>query len=161
MIKIILIILFGIGSIFAGSAKYSAPITVPPTQSEIRTSYYGYAINTGMISPSSTVKEKNIIKDYGELTSFCNNYYADDDKKLDELKDKYDSEYFNTKSLAILLIPLSSPSDCITSISATKDNSKVKISYEIKSPSGDYNVLTVMSSSIIVVEIPKDITEIS
>lgn len=158
MIKIILIILFGIGSIFAGSAKYSAPITVPPTQSEIRTSYYGYAINTGMISPSSTVKEKNIIKDYGELTSFCNNYYADDDKKLDKLTNKYDSDFFKSKSLAILFIPVGNSNSYVQFNSATKEDSNVKINYKIIT--SDKDGLTVMSYTLIIVEIPKDITGI-
>lgn len=158
MITTLLIILFTMGTIFTKNVAYSKPISVPPSQTETQTSYQGYVLNTGSSSPASTVKEKNIIKEYSELTSFCNNYYVADDMQLDELTDKYTSDYFKTKSLAILFIPVGSSNTSVKFISATKEVSNVKIDYKTTT-SGEIG-LTVMSYSLIVVEIPKDITGI-
>ena len=124
-------------------------------------SYYGYVISTGTSAPKETVAEKTIIKKYEDLEKYSNNYYSTEGKKLDALTSKYNSNYFSTKSLAILFIPLSNPSKQVKFISATKDGSNVKINYKIDSSNSGDTVITVMSYSLIIVEIPNDITGIN
>ena len=153
------IVFYIIVSLFAQFNR--VPITPSKGNTDSPVSYYGYIYQLGSSSPKSDIKEKTIVKNYAELEKYCNNYYLDENKKLDELKSKYTEDYFSSKSLAIIFIPLSNPSENVELISATKEDSNVKINYKINSAPSDKEYLTVMAYCLLIVEIPNNITGIS
>ena len=127
-------------------------------------SYNGYCLRSGYLNSQNS--DKFIIKNPSELQDFCNKYnkYTYDsygNKKsgtLDNLLSKYNDHYFNNQSLAIKYIELSSGGDTVNFIKATKINKSVLIDYEVDTSRG---FTEDMSGYLVIVEVDKDITEIS
>lgn len=110
--------------------------------------------------------DKVIISNTDELQKFCTKLENEDEsyvmadrlyRSADLFKD-YDNEYFKSKSLAILGVDLGNGNQYINLKKATKEDSSVKIDYEIAF--SNENGITVIRKCFIVVEIDKDITNI-
>ena len=84
---------------------------------------------------------------YGDLVEWSESYFSN-----------YDEKFFESKSLAIEYVTLSSSNQSIDLKKATKEGNSVKIEYDIKSI-GDVGA-TVMMADLIVVEVDKDVTNI-
>ena len=107
-----------------------------------------------------------IISNTDELQKFCIKLENEDESyvmadrlyRSADLFKEYDNEYFKNKSLAILGVDLGNGNQYINLKKATKEDTNVKIDYEIVF-SNDVGI-TVMRKCFIVVEIDKDITNI-
>ncbi len=116
-----------------------------------------------------TTNTSAIINNYEALKEYCMNLnsdksYIDDGKQIietpyipEELK-TYNEEYFKTKSLALAYIAKSSISNEILANKAQKKDSTLSIYYTITSPEIG---LTAMGADLLVVEIDKDISNIT
>jgi len=84
---------------------------------------------------------------YGDLVDWSESCFSN-----------YDEKFFESKSLAIVYVTLSSSNRSVDLKKATKEGNSVKIEYDIKSI-GDVGA-AVMMADLIVVEVDKDVTNI-
>lgn len=148
-------------SLFAQAATIPAAVSNGNNTGELQNSYPGYVIYTGMSSVATPIKEKTIIRSFEEAQKYCYTYYYDGDTSNNssgDITQKYNADYFKTKSLAILPVQLCSPDEKVEFISATKEGSNVKIDYKVDMKERKPNTPTYYS--LIIVEIPKSITGI-
>ena len=113
---------------------------------------------------------KYIASTYEEFKDYCekhNNYAYDgygniikESGKLNSLLEKYDEEFFKDKSLALVYVQLSSGSNTVEFLGATKDGNSVKIHYQVVYPEGGIGTCD-MSGYIVFAEVDKEIEEIS
>ena len=148
-------------SLFAQAATIPAAVSNGNNTGELQNSYPGYVIYTGMSSVATPIKEKTIIRSFEEAQKYCYTYYYDGDTSNNnsgDITQKYNADYFKTKSLAILPVKLYSPDAKVEFISATRENSNVKINYTVNSI--DEKTKSPTYYCLIIVEIPKSITGI-
>ena len=125
----------------------------------------GYAYKVGYLSDISESDKKKVITDYTTFKSYFErntNYRYDGNGNIvsstcDEILNKYDEEYFNNKSLAILYISLGSGSITIEYKNAYIEDKIVKIKYDENVP--EIGTMD-MSGYFIVVEVPKGIERV-
>lgn len=124
--------------------------------------FNAYIINWDYIYEMGDEDRKIIISDYTELKEFCGiqneNNDIEEERIRGELLSKYNEEFFENKSLALVYVSLNASSCQVELKNAVKDGENVKIEYVINTV-GDVG-LTVMGADLIVVEIDKDITNI-
>lgn len=145
----------------------TGPIGSETETQPIESDYEGGAIRSGYLSQMRT--RSQLITSYKDFEEYCQKYndYAYDGQgnvikstgKLNSLVEKYDKKYFEEKSLALVYVELSSGSDSVEFIAATKDGNSATIMYKIKYPEGGIGTCD-MSGYIVYVEVDKDITNI-
>lgn len=133
----------------------------------VRSDFEGGAIRSGYLSQMRN--RSQLITSYKDFEEYCEKYndYAYDGQgnvikstgKLNSLVEKYDKKYFEEKSLALVYVELSSGSDAVEFLGATKDGNCATIMYRILYPEGGFGTCD-MSGYIVYVEVDKDITNI-
>ena len=140
---------------------------VDPDERVIVSDYEGGSIRSGYLS--NMRNRTQLITTYKEFEEYCEKYndYAYDGQgnvikssgKLNTLIEKYDKKYFEKNSLALVYVELSSGSDSVQFIAATKDGNSTTILYKIVYPEGGIGTCD-MSGYIVYAEVDKDITNI-
>lgn len=133
----------------------------------VKFDFEGGAIRSGYLSEMRD--RSQLITSYKDFETYCKKYneYAYDGQgnvikstgKLNSLVEKYDKKFFEEKSLALVYVELSSGSDAVEFIGATKDGNSVTVLYRILYPAGGIGTCD-MSGYIVYVEVDKDITNI-
>lgn len=134
-------------------------------QAEVKSTHYNYEF------AGEKENEKAIISSYDELKNYCKKLnsdmvYIDDGPyigashipEVSEELSKYNEEFFQNKSLALVYVSLTSSGQKVQINYAKKENNKVVVEYVINNY-GEIG-LCVMSAELIVVEVDKDINEI-
>ena len=164
-----ILIVAGIGAVVGlGVLKYDDMKNSQEIQNPVDNTIKGYTIRSGYLH-GTIENSKEIISTRDELIKYCdlNNDFAYDGQgnviessgKLNRLLQDYDEEYFKEKSLALVYVELSSGSDSVEFVKATKFGSSINVSYKIVYPEDGIGTCD-MSGYIVVVEITKDITKI-
>lgn len=127
--------------------------------------YDYYVVRLGNVYNMTDKDSKSIITSYNDLIQYCEKY---DQKtydlegniikgKLDQYIDRYNDEYFKTKSLAMVYVDKSSISDYIDFKEPVIQGNTVIINYNIINAE---IALCAMDGELIIIEISKDITTI-
>jgi len=105
---------------------------------------------------------KIIVSSYKQLSELLNQNEINEDiiEMLQQNLSKYDEEYFETKSLA--LVVASATAGCSIELNETvKDENNLMVSYIVKdNRKEEYSYITVMMNDLVVVEIDKEIQNI-
>lgn len=143
------------------------PEPIGGIENPIVSDYPGGTIRSGYLSEMRN--RSQLITSYKDFEKYCEKYndYAYDGQgnvvkstgKLNALVEKYDKKYFEEKSLALVYVELSSGSDSVEFVAATKDGNSATIMYKIRYPEGGIGTCD-MSGYIVYVEVDKDITNI-
>ncbi len=143
------------------------PEPIGGVENPIVSDYAGGTIRSGYLSQMRT--RSQLITSYKDFEEYCQKYndYAYDGQgnvikstgKLNSLVEKYDKKYFEKKSLALVYVELSSGSNSVEFLGATKDGNCATIMYRIVYPAGGIGTCD-MSGYIVYVEVDKDITNI-
>lgn len=133
----------------------------------VKSDFEGGAIRSGYLSQMRN--RSQLITSFKEFEEYCEKYndYAYDGQgnvikstgKLNSLVEKYDKKYFEKKSLALVYVELSSGSNSVEFLGATKDGNCATIMYRIVYPAGGIGTCD-MSGYIVYAEVDKDITNI-
>lgn len=134
-------------------------------EQSVHSDFEGGSIQCGYLS--SMHNGNYIASTYEEFEEYCNNHnnYSYDGYgnivketgKLNSLIEKYDEEYFKQKSLALIYVQLSSGSNSVEFLGATKEANSVRMHYRVVYPAGGVGTCD-MSGYIVFAEIDKDIT---
>ena len=161
-IKNVLIVLLYIPLIFN---QVPRNVDYSPLLKENSNELNGYIWYSGYLHNLND-NEKSVISNYSELKNYYSKFneytYNDNDEivsgKLDDLLTKYDDSFFENMSLAIEYVVLTNSSQSVEYVGSTIEGNSIRNEYSIVDSSEVS--LCVMDGCLIIVEVPKNVTNI-